>query len=137
MTRNKTGLTLVEVVASLALASLAIVMILNAVTSHQRQLKRVALKKEATLLLESLLADWFESDEPLPVGQSGELSEDNQYFWKVESQGSVNSTWKVRVIRVSILRNDDPSDRIVSVELLDRVRDSNGVRKSSRSDGEP
>ncbi len=133
MKRNRSGLTLVEIVASISLASLAIVLILNAVTQHQRQLKRVALKKQATQHLELMLADWFEEGQPLPENETGEFKTTERYFWQTQTIARSNGpTWKTRTIKITVFETANPTTPVTDLEIIANPAVSNTATGSNR-----
>ena len=131
--RNRSGLTLVEIVASISLASMAIVMILSAVAQHQRQLKRVAQKKEAAQHLELQLADWLESSEPLPHNETGQFETTDQFVWQAKTINSPSANrWQARKVEIQVFDNSDLSSPVLKMELLAKRVDSTGNSRGGR-----
>lgn len=115
---ERSGLTLVEVIASVALMTTLLVGLLTAHSRHIKQIKLADEKQIAIDLADGLVADWFASDETLPQNASGAFFEAG-YTWKsVRVAGSIdNPEWNAAVIQLSVwsVAHDKP---LVTLELL-------------------
>lgn len=79
---SRTGLTLIEVIAGLALLGTLLVSTMLAYGRHVRQLKRA---REQTLLLkklDTLVTSWFLQEEALWIPAEGRLPDTPDYRWK-------------------------------------------------------
>ena len=96
--RCRRGLSLVEVVVSIALLSTLMVSLLSIRSSHVRQIRLAAQKRHAVELLDRQLAQWFDSETLVPVDQQGQFDGEDQLSWRtgLVSRGDFNGL-KVRV----------------------------------------
>lgn len=128
--RTDTGITLIEVVASLALLSMLLVGILKSFAANQKQLTLASQQRIANTAMDELLAEWFESPEPFPVNASGVFGDEKQFAWKTSwvRNIQVGQNLPAQVIRVQV-SSVTSSDRILSmVEIVDRLPESAGGR---------
>ena len=113
---NRNGLTLVEVVVSIALLSALMVSLLSIRSSHVRQIRLAAQKRHAVELLDRQLSQWFEDEYLVPIDTQGEFEGDELLFWQtgLVSQSNYLNGMKVRVDAV-----ESASGNIVSsVEVV-------------------
>lgn len=113
---NRDGLTLVEVVVSIALLSALMVSLLSIRSSHVRQIRLAAQKRHAVELLDRQLSQWFEDEYLVPIDTQGEFEGDELLFWQtgLVSQSNYLNGMKVRVDAV-----ESASGNIVSsVEVV-------------------
>ena len=113
---NRDGLTLVEVVVSIALLSALMVSLLSIRSSHVRQIRLAAQKRHAVELLDRQLSQWFEDEYLVPIDRQGEFEGDELLFWQTDlvSQSNYLNGMKVRVDAV-----ESASGNIVSsVEVV-------------------
>jgi len=76
------GLTLIEVVASLALLSTLLVGVLVAFNQHSRQIRAGNRKLDVLHRVDALLYRWAESGSTIPRAGSGEILGDDDLIWK-------------------------------------------------------
>ena len=88
---HRNGLTLIEVVASIALLSFVLVASLVGVQRHDRQLRMAKTKALATAGADQLLSSWRDQGR-FPAAQRGAFSRDGHEF-----------TWQTSVARVEAL----------------------------------
>ena len=114
MFRN--ALTLVEVVASIALISAILVGMLMAHARHQRQIKLAKDIKLAAQLADKKLADWFLDETPIHAGGSGEFSDNVNFFWRTSPSNAQfsNRAWAAEFVEFQVFhrRDDTPLIRI-------------------------
>lgn len=110
------GLTLIEVLASVALLSALMVSVLAVRASHVRQVNLAAKKILAAKLLDRHLARWYEDDISIPINQQGDLDATRNFLWQTNSMPSQNS-WDAIKVRVDVI--DSVSGQVLcAVEVL-------------------
>ena len=121
--RHRSGITLIEVVASLMLMSSLLVGILLAFSRHQRQLDLVADRHRANTAINLLMYEWFDSDADFPVGDSGICPGDPGLMWTSVAVGQVQLTDELIAakIRVNVFAVEHPDRALASIELVDRL----------------
>lgn len=115
---RRKGLTLVEVVVSIALLSILLVSMVSINRQHTRQIRLAKKKQVANQLLDQLLGEWFQNSEPLPkVGQG--VFETSGYFWNCKSRPGdlTNAAWKTSILQVDVF-HQDVEEALATVELL-------------------
>ena len=122
------GLTLIEVVASVALLSSLLVTTLSIRARHIRQINYAFEKNQAVELLDLQVADWFESEDGFPIGQNGNFPANDDFRWQVFSVpvDSSNPTWQLEAVRIDVTSNKSEKS-VVSLELLDFFDRRRGV----------
>lgn len=114
------GLTLVEVVAGIALLATILVTMLIAYRANAEQIRKAHDRKLAIELLDELLANW-EQDLTVPVpGETG-VFEDSPWSWRVVKVRQIpSSELPYGAIRVEVLHTaiDGQSDVLATVEML-------------------
>ena len=121
--RRRDGLTLVEVVVSLALLATLAVGILIAYGSHQRQMRAAQRQLEAQQIADELLAGWYDSANVIPRDQFGAVSgREDSWWWRtttVRQQRMGNSRFLiVRLDLMRLIQADRPGPVVLSIELL-------------------
>lgn len=113
---NRDGLTLVEVVVSIALLSALMVSLLSIRSSHVRQIRLAAQKRHAVELLDRQLSQWFEDEYLVPIDTQGEFEGDELLFWQtgLVSQSNYLNGMKVRVDAVE----SASGNVVLSVEVV-------------------
>lgn len=125
------GLTLVEVIASLALLSTVLITVLTAWTRHSKQVDVAFRKSEAIQLLDQQIASWYSADSELPVNQSGVFTSKPEYTWqtKLLSAKTTNNDWKVATLEILVFdqrRRDKPLAKVeLLVDLWDELKPEN------------
>jgi len=79
----KSGVTLIEVVASLFLCGLLFSVVIGGFTRHRQQMKQAQLILESTRELDLLVAGWYQQGTRLPLSGSGVLNVEAQLTWKL------------------------------------------------------
>jgi type II secretory pathway pseudopilin PulG len=119
---SRRALTLIEVVASLALLATLLASVLAA---HGRLARQARLSQErlsAMRQLDQLIAQWIVADK-LPLGDGGGLVPGQaDLVWAAATRPVVaaDSKWSAAILQVEIYRRDGPagSPPLASVELL-------------------
>ena len=110
---TRCGLTLIEVVAGIALLATLLVSILVAHKKHAEQVRLAQKRLDAIEQLDQLLAEWSAAGNWQPVGSAGDLA---GFKWRVEAADSrVPDELGSEVIRVELF---DDIRVLASVELL-------------------
>ena len=80
--RYRAGLSLIEVVGSIALLVTMFVMILKAWTIHQQQIHRAELLMTAVRLLDQQMTTWYSNPNGPPVNTTGGFSATTPLYWE-------------------------------------------------------
>lgn len=117
---NSKGLTLVEVLASIVLATIAMTLVLVSINKHNRQMHIAEQKQYAMDLLESKLAEWFDSGIAFPIDQTGYIPGEPDYYWKTVSKPAFPFGLDQRAIKLKVqIVYPRPSGKsLAQVELL-------------------
>jgi len=95
------GLTLIEVIASIALLASVLVGIVVAKSRHTHQLAQALRKQEAVRAADELIASWWLTQDGVPVGNEGVVVGDERLHWRTQQlTGHELEKWGVRVVRV-------------------------------------
>ena len=79
---HRAGLSLIEVVGSIALLVTMFVMILKAWTIHQQQIHRAELLMTAVRLLDQQMTTWYANPNGPPVNTAGGFSVTTPLYWE-------------------------------------------------------
>lgn len=104
-TRSRAGLTLIEVVAALAILGTLLVGIVLARARHTDQLLRARVQARAVEAADEMIARWWASREGVPIDASGELAGGDGLLWRtsiVDEDGIAELG--ARVVRVEVLQ---------------------------------
>jgi len=114
------GLSLIEVVASIALLSTLMVAMLSAWTRHRNQIEQSQKKLQAVVLLDEQLASWFVNGSGPPFPSEGQLA-GSPFVWRTfrTPQGRPIPGGLVPVTVQVLDRNNQP---VTSVEVAGIVR---------------
>ena len=119
--RRNGGLTLIEVVAGLALLASLAVGVLLAISSYRRQMQHAQDRLLAADLADRLLAGWYSSGR-IPRAGAGVLSADGRWRWQTRvTDRALIGSYPVEVIRLQvsrILSREAPSVTIDLVAIL-------------------
>lgn len=118
--KARRGLSLIEVVASIALLSVLMVSMLSAWTRHKQQLERSEQKLVAAELLDEQLAAWFSRDEGPPFPATGRF-------------GNSGITWRTYrtpqtppmpggLLAVTVEALDRENLQLLSIEVASSIR---------------
>lgn len=118
------GLTLIEVVAAIAILGTLLVGVVLAKSRHTRQRVDARRTVQAVQLSDAQLSQWWCSREGVPIGESGVLSEDQALHWQtrlVIDSGVMQLG--ARVVRYEVFVDDgkvgrDPDTPLIIVDLV-------------------
>ena len=82
---SRSGLSLLEVIASLAIFLLALAGITQLMSTSTQAARRIQFQSQATLLCQSKLADFCAGVEPLDAGGGGDFEDDSGWKWSADS----------------------------------------------------
>lgn len=119
---SRRGLTLIEVVTSVALLLALLVMMLTLHARHLRQINTAFEKQQAAELMDQLLGEWFSIDQPFPANQSGTFANRPGYSWRTSTIAAkaTNLQWNAQVTVVEIV-SQQTSGVVTRVELLESL----------------
>ncbi len=114
------GLTLVEVIASLALLSTVLVTVLLSWSRNTAQLSTAHKQTRALELLDQQIAEWYGSADGIPLNEQGVFEADSTFAWRTKliSAKSSNPDWKVATVQIAVATRLKPSRVLARVELL-------------------
>jgi prepilin-type N-terminal cleavage/methylation domain-containing protein len=119
---RRRGLTLVEVVAGLALLSTLLVAVLTTKARVTRQWSHAQRKLQAVAAADRLLAEWWPRRDVFPRQSSGRVAGDSGLHWQTTPVGnSALNGMRTSVIRLDIVegRASRPADEVLaSVEVI-------------------
>lgn len=119
--RSGRALTLIEVVAAIALSTMLLVLLLEAQRSLTRQSRQASLKAAALDAAERLLIDWHGPDSLPPLSGSGYLDSQPRLHWRVtEVSKPVPSATAIRLVRLEVSQSP-ASQPLASVDVLTTV----------------
>jgi hypothetical protein len=115
--RRSAGLTLVEVVAGLALLSTLLVAVLTTKARVTRQWANAQRRLDATAAADRLLATWWQDVERFPRQSSGRVAGDGQLRWRTRPvrNDSVESLG-ASVVRLEVTGGSD--EMLAAVEVV-------------------
>lgn len=124
-TRACRGLTLVEVVAAIAILGTVLVGVVLAKARHTRQLGRSQRQRVAVRAADTLLHEWWTRPAGIPVGQSGTIASEPSLAWRTHRVANAAARrLGTRVIRLEVhesrtspWRAEHP-EALLAVELL-------------------
>src|SRR5687768_12235907 len=76
------GMTLIEVVAGLALMATLLVALLQAKVGHARQTNVAERKLAAVAIADRLLSEWWRAPEKFPIETTGRVRSDPRFAWR-------------------------------------------------------
>ncbi|MFP4354513.1 MAG: type II secretion system protein [Phycisphaerae bacterium] len=101
----RAGLTLLEVIAGIAILSTILV---SAVVSRSRHARQLAMSERVEVALaaaDELIADWWTDSAGLPVGRSGQVQAVENMIWQVAEVPNLQAQQLgCRVVRVQLLQ---------------------------------
>jgi len=119
--RSQAGLTLVEVVAGLALLATLLVAILVAYRAHAAQIRATRQRLRGIEAAERLLTEWSSAGQLPAVGEQGRVDGEADLIWRfVPSKSPPLKQLGAQIVRLEIARSTSkaPGDVLTSVELL-------------------
>ncbi len=117
---RRSGLSLIEVVASIVLLVSLFVLLLKGWKVHALQIRESQKRLEAIRLLDQQLVHWFVSEQGPPMNQSGGFhsQNDSKYYWT--SKGITRTTSglpkSLSLLQVQVFDSDDRL--CTSIELI-------------------
>ena len=139
---SRDGLTLIEVVAAIAILGTILVGVVMSKSRHTRQLALAGRQMKAVRAADELISAWWAADRSVPINESGVANEDESLVWdtRVVENDPVGKLG-ARVVRVAIRpsRHMGPGpgggeDALVTVDLVLPHRPA-GPRCPTRSAG--
>lgn len=118
---RRPALTLLEVLAGLVMLSTLFALILLAHRRHTQQWQSAQRKIAACEAGDRLLTDWFSREDPLPVGDSGQVPGSTTLWWATERVESEQlEAWGTQVVRLSIYDRStgETEPPLVSIEVV-------------------
>jgi len=118
---NRRGLTLIEVVAGLALLASLLVGCLTAYGHHVRQVRQARQRLAAVRAADALLAQWFQESGRIPVAAQNSFAGAGQLCWRTRLISDPGAELLAsQVVRLEILPPLDQPDRttILSIDVL-------------------
>lgn len=116
------GLTLVEVVAGIALLSTLLVLTLASFRAHTAQVRGTKARMAAIRAADELLSEWFSGAGVPPAGQGGEVTGHPGWTWRTVPVASTKNPQLsgTLIVKLEILGDrNTPGDSVLSaVELL-------------------
>lgn len=120
------GLTLIEVVVSLALLSTLFVGVMVAFNRHAEQIRGGRKTLDAVRRLDALLYEWRTQGGAVPPDARGEFPGEKDLVWKTEVVSTrYRQDLGVDVVRMAVLPKHSPRTRqpLVTVDLLVPISD--------------
>lgn len=120
----RTGLTLIEVVAGIALLATLLVSVLAAYRDHARQIKRASARLSAVNALDDLLAQFHDANKLPPPGSAGDVVGIPNLRWQASQRAS--DIPQTTILAIAVLESTTTQDEaLAKVELLVRPGESN------------
>lgn len=124
---RRAGLTLIEVVAAIAILGTVLVSTVIAKSLHTRQLALAQRQQLAVRAADELISKWWASSTGIPIGEQGVMDGELKLRWetRVVANAAIRS-WGARVVRVEF-RSTEPAltahegrtdEPLVAVELV-------------------
>lgn len=108
--RSRRGLTLIEVLASLAILGSLLVIIVQSRSSHVRQWHQAQLKSEAVHAADRLLRSWWSNPAALPSNDTGTWEE--RWRWRtsiVATPALKDAALEAQLVRLEISEDGRPA----------------------------
>ena len=122
--KGRRGLSLIEVVVSVALLSTLLVSLLSIRSRHVRQIRLASQKVLAAKLLDRQMAKWFDSETSLPVGEAGNFEGNELLSWRTFSLPDGNA-WNALKVRVEAVESETGTV-VSSIEVIVTPPDGRG-----------
>lgn len=120
--KQRSGLTLLEVVVALALMGSIMVTSLLAFSKHRRQLQLAEKRIEATMIADGLVKELTAGRDGIPVSGRGIVAAKANWIWQTSPAGvTTMATVPMQVIRFEIFEVSQSSTRLVSVQVVKRM----------------
>jgi len=122
---RRAGLTLIEVIAAIAILGTLLVGIVLAKSRHTQQIALTQRQNDAVRAADELIASWWVAEQGFPIGQWGALADDPTMVWETEIVRNAEvDDMGARVLRLQLSEArvdlaDDPADAVlVTVDLV-------------------
>ena len=129
--RSAAGLTLIEVVAGLALLATILASLLYARVRFARNLSIADARLQAVAAADALLTDWTASGRPIPPSGAGAIAGRPLLRWQTQPVASDEARrMQARVVRLTIRRADAPPTALplASVDVVEPTKVDRGDR---------
>lgn len=114
-------MTLIEVMAALAILGVLLAFVLTARARYVHQYQAALLKNAAAAATDDLLKSWWLGSETVPVPASGALPEHPELTWTTKvTNDHLDGLGDVKVIAISVRRTATPEidQPLLDIELL-------------------
>ncbi|HSW49057.1 MAG TPA: hypothetical protein VLH09_02730 [Bryobacteraceae bacterium] len=112
-------MTLIEVLAGLAILASLLGAILLARSQHARQTVTAQRRLEAVQAADILLTGWWRDPQQFPRSASGPVTGNERLTWRTEIVNApAASKLQVQIVRLEIRSPSDPGKPLVRVELV-------------------
>jgi len=109
---RRSGLTLIEVVAAIAILGTILVGVVLARSRHSRQLAQSRQQARAVRVADEQIAEWWSGPMGIPVDRRGVSTEDDSYEWETRIvRNPAVEKLGARIVRVSIYERDSESEQ--------------------------
>ncbi len=118
LAQPRRGLTLVEVIAGLALMASLLATMVVAYSAHLRQHRNAQRKVLAVELLDRQLEEWRRASVPIPVPSAGEFLDKPEFHWQTELVPNATlAQFHSEVVRIEVREKQPPQRLLCSLEL--------------------
>ena len=117
---SRAGLTLIEVVAAVAILGTILVGVVLARSRHTHQLALAGRQRQVVRVADELIAGWW-AGSGVPINASGKIPGHDSLFWKTrETSNRAINKLGARVVRVELreARESRSADALVRVDLV-------------------
>lgn len=131
------GMTLLELVVSLALVGTLLVGSLMAFGRHVRQARHARLRLEAVRSADRLLTQWFTENGHVPVSGEGSVSGADELTWQTETVTTDGAeALAVSAVRLTIKRRDASNEEpaLASVYLVVPEKSATGPERNGHAE---
>ena len=128
--RSRSGLTLVEVVAGIALLSTLLVSILLSYGAHAGQIRAARQRMQAIKAADQLLSNWMAQGDLPAVGDQDMLPGSDELVWRmvaVPRDKRVSLPNEVGLIRLEVYQRSNRQNVLTSVDLFTSGAKPTGV----------
>lgn len=119
VTKLKSGLTLIEIVASLLLCGLLFSFVISGFNQQRRQFRHAALVQRAIDQTDALVAGWYMQTEPGPRLGAGQFHGPDQMTWRVEPVDTEHELRQAGILKYRVEVQSGESV-LLTLELLGR-----------------
>ncbi|QDU70610.1 type IV pilus modification PilV family protein [Mucisphaera calidilacus] len=117
---TRAGLTLIEVVAALAILGTILATMVMAKSYHTRQLANADKQSRAVTLTDNLIAAWWTDEKGIPIGAAGTFPTEPEFIWQTQIvRNDPVQDLGARVVRIIVA---EKSDTDLVTEDDERVR---------------